>query len=433
MNALPNALVADDAEAAVLGSVLITPACLAVVRPVLPEPGMFYRATHATLWAAMLKLVDANQPVDFVGLGRLLDGDAMLLLSDLMDAAGAAEYVVGHAEIVRDAYARRLVTAEAHRLMGLAADGQANLSAAVGSACGTLARYASGTVAVGVRRSLADTLAATLEALERPDTGPAGLPTGIDPLTDLLDGLQPGLHIVAGNPGEGKTALALAMARAAAACGPVLVDTLEMTPDQLVQRLLTAEAGVGLKWAMADAARQDRYAGTIMRAAGVLAQLPIEIEPRGTTPAQLRLCWQAAIAQGNAPVLVLVDYLGLMKPDTREATRDREMGEVTRALKLMSGEFGVPVVLLSQLNRESARMRRPPELYDLRDSGNIEQDADTVTMLHYPQGRPERGAAAVDLYVRKNRGGRLGKIALAFEGWTQRWKLPGSESAEDAA
>ena len=123
MNALPKALVADDAEAAVLGSVLLAPACLAVVRPVLPEPGMFYRPAHAAVWKAMLGLVDANQPVDFVGLGRVLEPDAMLLLSDLMDAAGAAEYVVGHAEIVRDAYARRLVTAEAHRLMGLPVGG----------------------------------------------------------------------------------------------------------------------------------------------------------------------------------------------------------------------------------------------------------------------------------------------------------------------
>jgi replicative DNA helicase len=433
MNEMPRALTAEDAEVAVLGSVIIDPTCLALVRPLLPEPVMFFQPDHRDVWAALLKLADTNQPLDFVGLGRLLDGRLMGRLSDLMDAAGRAEHVTGHAGLVRDAYARRLVHQEAHRLVGLTGDPRVPLTESVGAAIGALSRYAAGLTGPGTRVGYVTSLGNVMEAVEREGdfAAMAGLGTGLEPLDEILDGLQPGLHVVAGNPGEGKTALGLLFARTAADAGPVLLDSLEMTPDQLVHRLLTAEAGVGLKWAMGDAARRERYAPTILRAAGILAGLPVEIEPRGTTPAHLRLCWQAAIAQGKAPRLVVVDYLQLMKPDTKEATRDREMGEITRALKLMSGEFDVPVVLLSQLSRESARMRRPPELYDLRDSGNIEQDADTVTMLHYPNGRPETGPASVDLYVRKNRGGALGKIPLLFEGWTQRWKLAGRQ--EEAA
>lgn len=425
-------LVAEGSEKAVLGSLVQDPTRLALVRPVLPEPAMFLVPAHRDIYRAALLLSDTHQPLDLLSLGRLVDSGSLEALEAVGFYATDATDAEGHARTVRDAHLRRVVAQEADRLKGLVGDVAVPVAEAVGNAVAALARHASGEAALTRQPTVAQALFTVMERLEKPDHGIEGLPTGIERLDLILGGIQPGLHIVAGNPGEGKTALAMLMARTAADHGAVLFNSLEMTTEQLVERSLSAEAGVNLKWVRQDQARLDKYAGPIAQAAADLARLPLTIDQRGTTPGRLRLAYQGEVASGRTPRLIVVDYLQLMKPDTRETSRDREMGEITRALKLMSMEFSLPIVLLSQLNRDSKKSQRAPDLHDLRDSGNIEQDADTVTILHYPQGRAEKGPQTVDLLVRKNRHGPVGTVPMLFQGWRSRWVVPGTLGREES-
>lgn len=432
------ALQQADAEACVLGAVLLEPERLAVVRPLLPSPAAFTDRGRAVVYAAILAVYDTGQPLDFVTLGAEIrrqagqEHAAEVQMAELLDMAVTAQNVEAHARLVLDAWRRRQAITEADRLRKAAADPTIPLTDAVADTCQRLVPIGTGN-ASDPPRSLVSVFLDTLEDLER-RTAQAqavlGLTTGFDALDALTDGWQAGtLTILAARPSRGKTALALAMARHTATLAPVDFVSIEMTEDQIVARLLQAEVGRDLRHLRRDADLFARYAPALSRASADLSRLPLAIDCRSRSPARVRLEQQALAAQRGQPTgLLVIDYLGLMQADQPQQNRDRELGAITGALKAMARELRLPVLLLCQLNRSSDRENRAPELWDLRDSGNIEQDADDVLMLHWPEGKPERGPATVDLHARKVRNGHTGTVPLVFEPWTQRWSAAGERS-----
>jgi len=249
-----------------------------------------------------------------------------------------------------------------------------------------------------------------------------GLPSGLKGLDALLDGYGPGVHVIAANPSEGKSALALAIARRAAEHSPVWIDSIEMTQEELAGRLFQSEVGKSTRWLGEYDGRLTEWMPQIMEASGRLAQLPITVAEGILSPSGIRLAWQAECAQGRRPGLIVIDYLQLMRPDGQYQRRDLEIGGITGMLKQWSLKERLPILLLSQLSRENKKMGRKPRLDDLRESGNIEQDADSVTFLHWPNGDSGTGEQAVNLLVAKNRNGPKGVCHTMFEPWTFRFR-----------
>lgn len=418
------------AEESVLGALLLDPACLARVRPLLPIATAFADPQHQAVYAAVLAVFDAKEPVDHITLSAKMraagHAESELLLAQLIDCAVTSANVEAHARLVFDAWRRRQAMAEADRLRKAANDPALNLSAVIAETCQRLVPIGTDQVAAQSRR-LTSVLWEVMEDLEqgvRNQQAVRGIPTGLDALDDLTDGWQPGiLTILAARPSRGKTSLGLLFALEAAKRGePVDVVSIEMTEDELVARMFQSEIGRDLRQLRKDASLFNAYAPKLAQAAGMLSTLPIEIDCASKTVARIRLEQQAAMSRRGRPTgLLVIDYLGLMDADTPQQNRDRELGAITAGLKALAKDLRVAVLLLAQLNRSSDRESRPPELFDLRDSGNIEQDATDVMMLHWPEGKPDRGAVPVDLYLRKNRNGRTGKIPLLFEPWSQRW------------
>ncbi len=249
-----------------------------------------------------------------------------------------------------------------------------------------------------------------------------GIATGIVELDHMLGGLQPGaLYILAARPAMGKTCLALNIVSDAATKSktPCAVFSLEMSHDELGSRLLAAQARVDVS----NPRRFNEAAWSkLLRAQQELAEAPVVVVDSSLlTASELRSHTRKLYAQGKCKLLV-VDYLQLMSGDGE--TREREIGEISRSLKLLAKELRIPVLALSQLNRGvESRTDKRPALADLRDSGSIEQDADVVIFIYrdevYNENTPDRGIA--ELLVSKNRHGSVGRVRAKFDPSIQRF------------
>jgi len=263
-----------------------------------------------------------------------------------------------------------------------------------------------------------------LEVLAENKQHVTGVHTGFEALDRLTAGLHKGdLVILAARPSVGKTALALNIAVEAAKRGTaVAVFSLEMSSEQLVQRVLCSEARINLQDVRTGFVKESDW-HAIHTAMGTLAQLDFSVDD---TPALSILELRAKarrLMRGKAQGLIVVDYLQLMQPQgrQREGNRQTEISEISRGLKILGKELGVPVLALSQLSRAvEQRTGKRPQLSDLRESGAIEQDADVVMFIdrntdpraEEEEGRPAKGIA--EIIVAKHRNGPTGKVELAF-------------------
>jgi replicative DNA helicase len=424
MTDLPPPLAYPDAEEAVLGALLLDPGTLATVRPLLPDPSHFTEPRHVAAYRAILALSDRHQPIDHITLAAACPG---LDAHDWIDAAVTTANLPAHAAMLADATQRRATVALADRLRVRCHDRDLPLTDTLAG----LVKAVADLHRDGPKKppTLTQVLANLVEGLGQPLANGAtrGVPSGLRGLDNLLDGFGPGLHILAGNASEGKSALATFIARRVAETGPVWINSLEMNQEEIAGRLLQAEMRKTVKWLTESPERLDHYIGEVTDAAGRLALLPITIAEGLTTPSALRLAWQAECAQGRAPRLIIIDYLQLMKPDVRQGNRTLDLAEITGPLKQWSLKERLPILVLSQLNRDSKRgtldpmtgerKARKPQLHDLRDSGSIEQDADSVTFLYWPQPDTGQGPQSVDLLVMKNRSGPKGTVPTRFSPW----------------
>ena len=415
-----------EAEQSVLGSILIDRDAIVRVAGFLHAED-FYREAHRTVYQAAVDLFERREPADFVLLcdelerrGRLeqVGGPAYLTsLINLVPTAVNVEYY-GHV-VERCAILRRLITAGG-QIAGVAYDLQHDAEQAVDKAEQIL-------FALTQRRRarefipIAEVLEHYFDQIDyihqhRGQT--FGVPTGFTRLDELTGGLQRSdLIVLAARPGMGKTSFALNMATHAALKNniPVGIFSLEMSKDQLVQRLICSQAGIDSHRLRTGFIEESEWA-KIAQAIGELSEAPIYIDDTpGISVMELRTKARRLQAEHDLG-FVIVDYLQLMQ-GRRTENRVQEVSDISRSLKELARELNIPVVAASQLNRSvEQRPNNRPQLSDLRESGSIEQDADIVMFIYREELRdPEttrRGVA--DIIVAKHRNGPTADIELAF-------------------
>jgi replicative DNA helicase len=436
-----------DAERAVLGALLVDPHRMDEVSEFLSSDS-FYDRRHQLVFHALDAIYRRNHPIDIVVLGEQLRADGAYqqiggaeFLTDLADAVTSSALLRHHAQIVADAAKLRALIRTGTQMVARAyetpVEAQAVQTLVEESEQTVYELGREGTVqhAEPIQRALHETFE-RLDARSGKGEMP-GIPTGFYELDKMLCGLNSGeLIVIAARPSMGKTAFALNLLEHAALSRPqclegrapsVLMFSLEMGRQSLVSRLLCARAGVpGHFLRRGNLSVDDR--NDLVRAADDLRGAKIFIDDSaGLTVAAVRSRARRLAAREGVD-LVLIDYLQLLT-HPRSESRQQEISTISRSLKELSRELGVPVVALSQLSR-AVESRDPPrpQLADLRESGSIEQDADVVLLLYRPEYyakyRTDENKDVAEVIVAKQRNGPTGDVRLYFRSETMRFQNP---------
>lgn len=421
-----------ETERSLLGGLLIAPQMLGDVDAIIRADD-FARPPHQVLYGMMLAMHGVGRPPDLV---MLLDeaerrneidrigGHAYIL--DLTNACPSVSNLPHYAVLVRDHAIRRRLQLVGAGIVESVKDGTASVDALIDQAQSSIMAVTR-TDAVKGWRSMSDAVSAQMAEIARRQANPGevvGVTTGFRELDRMLAGLHHGnLVLVAGRPGSGKTLLGLNIAHAAAASGVgVGVFSLEMSEGELVGRMLTASGRVhadNIRTGRLDPVTDWPRLGT---AAEHLHQLPIWIDDAtGLTIAQLRNKAKRLKAEHPNLGLIVVDYLQLMQGDgaNKQENRENIVAGICRGMKILAKELGLPLVCLAQLNRQcETRQDKRPMASDLRETGAAEQDADVIVMIYrdemYDPMSPDKGTA--EILIRKQRGGSIGMVRLAFQG-----------------
>jgi len=265
-----------------------------------------------------------------------------------------------------------------------------------------------------------------IEAISSRDGGMVGVPTGFKDLDELTNGLHPGqMVIVAARPSLGKSTIALDWLRSAAIKHglPSVIFSLEMSRNEITMRLLSAEARVPLHH-MRSGTMSDEDWARLARRMGEVAEAPLFIDDSPNLTMMEIRAKARRLKQRHDLRLIVIDYMQLMTSPRKVDSRQQEVSELSRSIKLLAKELEVPVVAVSQLNRNpEQRADKKPQLSDLRESGAIEMDADVVLLLHredfYEKESPRAGEA--DLIVAKHRNGPTATVTVAFQGHYSRF------------
>ncbi|GAA2519970.1 replicative DNA helicase [Rarobacter incanus] len=431
------------AEQSVLGSMLISKDAIADVVEEL-RANDFYRPSHETIYDAVTTLYGRGEPADAVTVvnelnkrGELGRVGGATYIHDVISSVPTAANAGYYARIVRErAVLRRLIEAGTRIVqLGYAAEG-GDVEDLVNNAQAEVYQVSESRSSEDYA-PIGEIIGPTFDEIEHNAArgeGMAGVPTGFDDLDILTNGLHPGqMIVVAARPAIGKSTLGIDIARSAAIKHgqAAVVFSLEMSRNEIVMRLLAAETEISLqklRTGRVDANEWNRLAATERRIAD--APLFIDDSPNMSLMEIRAKCRR--LKQRHDLRLVVIDYLQLMTSGKRVESRQQEVSEFSRALKLLAKELEVPVIAISQLNRgPEQRTDKKPQMSDLRESGSIEQDADMVILLHredaYEPESPRAGEA--DLIVAKHRNGPTATIAVAFQGRYSRF----ANMARDAA
>jgi len=411
----------------VLGAALLSPAAASEIIQSL-QPDHFYRNAHRVVFEGVRELVDLNGSVDTVTLtdwlarrDRLDEVGGPAAIHDLTMAVPTAANAGYYARIVRDrALMRRLIDVgtEVARLGYESAD---DAETVVDRAEGLVFEVAQ-TGATSEYARLGELLNDSFEQIERlaeRKSEVTGLATGYDDLDRLTAGLQPqNLIIVAARPAMGKSSLCLGVSQFVSVRlhRPVIVFSLEMSKIEIVNRLLSSEARIESS-RLRTGRLEDSDWRKLGDALGTLSDAPLFIDDTPSISLMEIRAKCRRLKQKQGLDLVVVDYLQLMQSHRRVESRQQEVAEISRGLKMLAKELDVPVLALSQLSRQpEARTDKRPQLADLRESGSLEQDADIVGFIYrdevYNEDSPDRGIA--ELIIAKHRNGATGIVKLAF-------------------
>lgn len=429
-----------EAEQGVLGALLIDRDAITRVADIVRAED-FYRDSNGQIFAAMLELYEQHEPIDLVSLTDRLTNAGLLervggqsALAALANAVPTAANVVSYARIVQHKATLRRLQSAASKIAELGGQEDQDLQRLLDQAEQQLFNVSQNYLKqqfVPIRSVLAEAFE-RIDELHREGGKIRGLPTGYVDLDNLLAGLQKSdLIILAARPSVGKTSFALDITRHAAVQlkAPVGIFSLEMSKEQLVDRLLCSQAEVDL-WKMrtgrlSDRAEDDDFP-RIGHAMGVLAEAPLFIDDSASASVlEIRTKARRLKAEHGSLGLLVVDYLQLIESRSSNSdNRVQEVAEITRGLKALARELSVPVLALSQLSR-AVEMSKPaiPKLAHLRESGSIEQDADVVMFIYRKSAdrnyRPEdispEERHVAELHIAKHRNGPTGMVKLFFD------------------
>ena len=421
-----------EAEKSVLGSLMLDrEAIIKIVDLLSPED--FYKETHQKIYKAAVELFEKRQPIDLLSLSTRLKEKGELekiggssYLTECVNSVPTPSHILNYAKIVQKKRILRDLIAASYDIEQFGYNENEDIDVLLDKAEKRIFSIAQ----KGLTQSFSPLKDALEEAFQRIDRLSKhkdvvrGISTGFVDLDNLLSGFQKSDFIIlASRPTLGKTSLALDFARHIAVHEklPVGIFSLEMSIDQLVDRLLASQSNVDL-WKirtghLSDSGPDNDYI-RIQHALGILSEAPIYIDDVSSTNVlQIRAMARRLQAERGLG-LIVIDYLQLIEPRTRSDSFVRQVTEISRELKLLARELRVPVLALSQLSR-AVEQRTPqiPRLADLRESGALEQDADVVMFIHRPDRyQPETAEKNIaEIIVAKHRNGPPGKVRLYFD------------------
>lgn len=416
-----------DAERAVIGGILRDPTVFDLIAADL-RAADFYTDAHQSLYTALHGLFSEGKPIDLVSTldaiqraGNANSVGGPQYLAELYDANPHAANVEYHAGLIREAALTRRVIHATNETLRDAYDRIAPADELLATAERRLfdLRTHDGGAGPVIARTLIRDAFARIDQRKEAGGGFNGLATGFPDLDAFLAGLKPGQLVILGaRPGGGKTALALNVAANAAGAGaPALFFSMEMTKEEIGDRLLSMRSDVSLtRINRADLKPEHIEAITRQQHGDGAGTLRLWVDDTPNQPADRLAAVTRRAVTRHGVRLAVVDYLQLMKPDNTRANRNEQVGGMARRLKLLARECGIPVLCLCQLSRAVESRADPrPVLSDLRESGEIEQHADAVVFLSpAPQQSNEWEVWTIDVGVRKNRNGPTGDLQLCY-------------------
>lgn len=420
----------EQAEASVLGSILIDKEALSDVMDSL-RPESFYKDAHLAIFASMMALYEKHEPVDIVTvtaqlkkMGKYKDIGGSAYLTELTNLVPTAANIEVYGKIVADHFLKRKLIEAAGKISEVAFSDKTEANVVMDRAEAevlAISQHRSRQDFIPIKDALAESFD-RLDELHKRGSGLRGLPTGFIDLDNKLAGMQnSNLLILAARPGQGKTALAINIAQYLSVVQkiPVGIFSLEMSKEELVDRLLVSQADVDA-WRLKTGRLNDDDFTRLSEAMGELAEAPLFIDDTpGINIFEMR-SKARRLQVGQKIKFLIVDYLQLVDPGRRFDNRVQEVSIVSQSMKNLARELKIPVLVISQLSRAvESRGSKVPQLADLRESGAIEQDADVVMFIYRAETEETSEKweqRIVKLSISKHRNGPLGEIDLIFRG-----------------
>jgi len=416
-----------EAEQALLGSMLLDEEAIGIAIEII-QVEHFYKQAHREIFSAIVSLYDSNQAVDLVTLteklqklGKLETIGGSTYLTDLVDSVPTAANVRHYATIVKEKYILRSLINVSTQIITQSYQSKISVDDILDKAEQSIFKITSGKVeseSIAMKDIIQDSIE-TIDNLYQHKENITGVPTGFKDLDVLTAGLQASdLIIIAGRPSMGKSALSSCIAEYASINEklPVVIFSLEMSKEQLVQRMLCSHARVDIHKVRTGFLSQSDWP-KLTNAAGKLSEVDIYIDDApGITILELRAKARRIKSRYDIRLLIL-DYLQLMQGSSGSENRQQEISEISHSLKTLARELNIPIIAISQLSRAvEARTNHRPQLSDLRESGSIEQDADVVILLLREEyyNPTEENKGITELIVAKQRNGPVGNVNLAF-------------------
>jgi len=419
-----------ESEQALLGSIMLRPEALVEIMDIL-NPDAFYADKHKTIFQAMVHLYEKREPIDLLTLSSKLKESVdldriggMSYLTEIVNTVPSSSNAEHYATIVSKKHTMRRLIEAAEHIAKIGYDEENEIEELLDRAEKKIYEVTSKNLS-GKYVEMKDVLGEAMERLDRLHKTKGelrGVPTGFKDLDNKLSGLQKSdLIILAARPSMGKTSFALDIARNAAIRHniPTAIFSLEMSTQQLVDRMLSAESRVDSWRLRTGKLNLEEEFGRITAALDPLSKAPLYIDDQAANNIlKIRSVVRRLKHEKNLG-LVIIDYLQLMTPVHTKGGDNvvQQITEISHSLKQLAKEFDIPVIALSQLSREVEKRGGKPRLSDLRDSGSIEQDADVVMFIHR-EANDEGGGKKqeAEILIEKHRNGPTGSIKLIFDG-----------------
>lgn len=420
-----------DAERSLIGSVLVFNEMLDELPHVQPEH--FYFESHQHVWRAIRSMqqhgdraYDAQTVSDALKkAGKFADAGGEDVLRSALESVPHGQHAPYYARIVLEKYARRQVILSHSEAINYAYDPVVDIDDLLGKTEATVhGLLETRMVTTTMPKSIGELLAETFARLNT--KRPTGLMTGFSDLDNLTAGLHPGnLVVLAARPSVGKTSLAVGLSRNLCRDDKgVLFVSLEQSADEIAERFLAAETGISA-YKLRTSNVDDAEMSLIAEANCTINLWPIQIEDRQRGISEIHAAARIHRRKSRLDLLI-IDYLELIQPEDRSKQREQQIADISRGLKQLARALGVPIVILSQMNREvEKRENRRPRMSDLRGSGAIEADADLILFLDRPfdwdvDADPKR----VDVHLAKHRNGARGQFSLEWDAAAMRFLGP---------